>query len=446
MRLTTTEEAYLQKGIEQLALQWAKDEELLAYYDGLQRIEFLGLAVAPQMRKFELCVNWPRVVVDTIEHRQDVRSLFMPGEETASKNLQEGWDANNMDSDLCLSNRDRLILGRSFISVGANEEAGALPIIQVESPREMCVIMDRRRRAVAAAVRVYDYTDGTPRAATIYLPDKTLWCARQKGIWHVQDADEHNLGRVPVVSIINRRRTTTQYGRSEMSDVIPLADAAARTLTNLQVAAEALAVPKRWATGVKPADFMDKGGKILPKWEAYFNAVWATSNKDAKLGQLDAADLKNFTETVQFYGKLAASVTGFPAKYFGLTTTNPPAEGAIRAEESQLVKMVERHNREVGNALGQVMGLYEQIRTGEKVDGSRIAVEWYDPATPTFSQRADALQKLAGGKPLISREGAWDELGFSEARKEREREYLEQEAADDLVGELVSKSGENGGA
>jgi len=99
-----------------------------------------------------------------------------------------------------------------------------------------------------------------------------------------------------------------------MSDVIPLADAAARTLTNLQVAAEALAVPKRWATGVKPADFMDKGGKILPKWEAYFNAVWATSNKDAKLGQLDAADLKNFTETVQFYGKLAASVTGFPAK------------------------------------------------------------------------------------------------------------------------------------
>ncbi|MDK7200513.1 hypothetical protein QP441_10865, partial [Corynebacterium amycolatum] len=90
-----------QKGIEQLALQWAKDEELLAYYDGLQRIEFLGLAVAPQMRKFELCVNWPRVVVDTIEHRQDVRSLFMPGEETASKNLQEGWDANNMDSDLC---------------------------------------------------------------------------------------------------------------------------------------------------------------------------------------------------------------------------------------------------------------------------------------------------------------------------------------------------------
>ena len=88
----------------------------------------------------------------------------------------------------------------------------------------------------------------------------------------------------------------------------------------------------------------------------------------------------------------------------------------------------------------------KQIRTGEKVDGSRIAVEWYDPATPTFSQRADALQKLAGGKPLISREGAWDELGFSEARKEREREYLEQEAADDLVGELVSKSGENGGA
>src|SRR5690606_6160033 len=132
------------------------------------------------------------------------------------------------------------------------------------------------------------------------------------------------------------------------------------------------------------------------------------------------------------YGKQAATVTGFPARYFGLHTTNPPAEGAIRADEAQLVESVEAQNRQVGMTLGWAGALALRFATGEWVKGNRVRVDWFDPATPTQAQRMDALVKMRS-VDAISREGMWDELGWSEARKAKERAYLEREASDPIL-------------
>jgi hypothetical protein len=39
-------------------------------------------------------------------------------------------------------NRDRMIYGRAFMSVGANEDNPELPLVRVESPREMVALVD----------------------------------------------------------------------------------------------------------------------------------------------------------------------------------------------------------------------------------------------------------------------------------------------------------------
>ena len=70
---------------------------------------------------------------------------------------------------------------------------------------------------------------------------------------------------------------------------------------------------------------------------------------------------------------------------------------------------------------------------------NQIKTEWHDPGTPTFAQKADALQKMHGGGPIVSREGSWDELGWSDARKERERGYFEDEAQDPYLARLTAK-------
>ena len=98
------------------------DELLLRYYRGRQRVEQLGMAIPPAMRRFLVITNWCRTVVDTINDRQQVRSLILPGEETADPMLRQIWDANNLDAHLAMFNRDRMIYGRAFLSVGANED------------------------------------------------------------------------------------------------------------------------------------------------------------------------------------------------------------------------------------------------------------------------------------------------------------------------------------
>lgn len=434
MAISEAEVNQIRKAQAFLAERAPYDRKMLSFYEGRQRLVHMGLAVPPQLQQLELVVNWGRSTVDTIEERQDVKSIIVPDDKSAADVIRRIADANNLDSELCLWKRDRLVYGRGFLSVGTNEDLNGLPIVQVESPREMAVSIDRRHRRVAYAVRLSQVNEfGQPTLATLYQPDMTMVARWSGGQWVEDDRDEHNLGVVPVRPSFNRRMTGEWVGHSEMEDVIPLIEACTRTLTNLQAAVEVAALPKRLIFGAKKSDFDTLDGFLN-----YLQPFLALANKDAKAFQFSAADLKNFHETVELYGKLAASVTGFPARYFGLITTNPPAEGAIRAEESKLVKRVERVNAEAGNDLSSTLWLAAKL-SGTDIPQGLVNVQWHDPATPTFSQKADALQKLAGGKALISREGAWDELGWDDARKDQERAYFAAEMADPDMAALEAK-------
>lgn len=465
MALTPSEVDLINRMKRDLDANQIADERNLRYYRGLQRVEQLGMAIPPNMRRFLVVVNWPRVVVDTIEHRQNVRSLVLPGEETADPKLRAIWDANNLSAHVKMFNRDRMIFGRAFMSVGTNEDEPSLPLVRVESPREMTAIVDVRREVVTSAARFYGGNDdvsttvmqngmpygGGPRYVTLYLPDVTVWAQADQpnGTWVEVDRDEHGMGVVPVVMHLNRRTSGGWVGESQMSDIIGVTDSAARTLTNLQFSIEAHGSPRKFMIGVEQKDFVDADGKPTPQWEAYFDAVHMISNPQGKVGQLPGADVSNFETAMKIYRTEAAMATGFPGRYFGLTTTNPPAEGAIRADEAQLVESVEGQNEEVGMSLGWVGALALRFATGETVSGNRVRVDWFDPATPTYAQRADAITKMmSGATPVLSREGAWDELGWSEVRKAKERTYFAQQqsqALDPLAAAILKDTGVGAG-
>ena len=114
----------------------------------------------------------------------------------------------------------------------------------------------------------------------------------------------------------------------------------------------------------------------------------------------------------------------------GQEAVNPASEGAIKADESRLVKNVEIKNRFDGDSWSWVMGLWERFRTGSWPQANTIRALWFDPSTPTESQIADKVLKLKAAG-VLSREGSWDELGWDEARKSRERAYFEAEGLND---------------
>jgi len=440
--LSTEQSALVTKLNMQLDALGRDDERLGKYYEGSQLLEHIGLAVPPELRKFETVINWSRVAVDSVEQRLKVKDFILPGEKTSSDVLREHWDANNLDSESALLHKDTLIYGRGFVCIGSNAEDRDHPLITVESPREMTAVVDPRTRRISSALRVYGGTkeDPTPKYATLYEANSTVWLEKQQGAWVETERDNHNLGRVPIVMFLNRRRTGDWLGVSEMKDVIPLVDSAARAITNLQIALETHAVPQKWVLGMSKGDFVDPDGNPIPAWQSYYSAIWANQNKDAKIGQFTASDLKNFHDTINHYGQMVSSVTGLPTRYLGQTSVNPAAEGAIRADESRLVLNAEGKASNWGDGWAWVQGIAERFRSGAWPKSNQIKTEWYDAGTPTFAQKADALTKLyANGQGVIARESVQDELGWSQAKKDRDRTYRDAESQDPYLARLEAK-------
>lgn len=448
MALSDDESALLLGLANNLQASLVSDLRLDSYFEGAQRLQHIGLAVPPELRRFETVVNWPRIVVEAIEERCDAKSFLLPGQDISNEGLQEAWDVNDLDSEWHLTATDSLVLGRGFISVGSNEADPSHPLISVESPHEMTASYDARTRRVTCALKLYgpppppsangSITVSPPTLATLYTPYATIWLELYDAEWVEVDRDDHGLGRVPVVPFLNRRRTARWDGVSEIQDAIGLTDAAARSLTNLQIAGETHSVPQKWVLGMTKGDFVDADGEPIPAWQSYFSAIWANQNKDAKVGQFDASNLSNFHETVNHYGQLIAGLYGLPMRYLGQNTANPPSADGIRADEARLVKRAERKMSNWGNQIGRVMALYLRFRDGQWLDqADRIRVEWHDAGTPTYAARVDGIQKLTGGKPILSMQGGWDELGWSDARKKREQDYMDSEAIDPVLERML---------
>lgn len=409
------------------------------YYDGEQRLQHLGLAVPPELRRFETIVNVPAMAVDEPTSRQELRAFYRAGTEKPDPALREAWSFNNLDSQSILVHKDRAIYGRTFVAVSANPDDPEYPLISPESPLQLATIQSRGR--ITAGLKTYKDDGDKQQRGVLYGTDRTVHLIRGRNGWEESpdiESHAHGLGAVPLVMFLNRPRAGRFEGQSEMQRVITKTDGIARLITNMQVAAETLALPHRWAAGIAKEDFIDKDGKQLPVWEAYMTAIRATMNENAKFGQWEPAQLTNFHSSVNEMLCWCAAELGLPVRFMGQQTVNPAAEGAIIADEARLVTNVQTMNRFDGDSWSWVMGLYDRFRTGEWPAWNSIRAEWQNPSTPTYSQRAEAIFKqTTGDHPILSREGAWEELGWSPERIERERGRHADEAMDPLTRAVI---------
>ncbi|MEV4767789.1 phage portal protein [Micromonospora humida] len=430
-----------------------RNRVLEAYYEGEQRVEQLGLAIPPELRRFLTVVAWPGTYVDALAERITLEGFRLPDETESDADLWRIWQANGLDRESQLAHLEALKFGRAFVVVGAGDGVtpdapsatggdgdrtpdAATPLITVESSNEMAMELSPRTRQPVAVAKFY-VDDGSVMKATLYQPNVTIWLERRNAAWSEVDRDVHDLGVVPVVPLTNRAQLSRRDGRSVMTRIIGLTDAAARALTNAQIATEALAVPQRYVVGAQPDDFKDKDGNVLTAWEAYFGAVWALKNPEAKIGSLSAADLANFSGIVNHYAALVSGVTGLPMRYLGQATTNPPSAEGILADESRLIKQVEDFRVGAEAAWERAQEIAARIRDGEwNPRLKQLETNWRSAATPTAAQAADAAVKLvqAGILPV---EAAWEDMGYSPARRAKLKALRDAERAADPILEIA---------
>lgn len=433
MPLSDDDKLLMDRLSRQLTVQVRKDAIADSYYEAEQKVTAIGLAVPPDLQDFGAVINVPAMAVDEPELRQDLREFQRLGgrrpKTSADPALSEAWLANNMPMQAPLVHKDEKIYGRSVVSVSTNEDDADHPLITVEDSTQIAYMVDNRKRRMVGALRRYRDEVERVERATLYTPDRTQWLVRSRNGWEIDDTDDHNLGVVPLVTFLNRPRTGRWYGVSEMRDVIGMTDMILRMMTNMSIGAETHALPDKWIAGVAKDDFIDpKTGKRLSTFDAYLTKIKTVTDSNAKFGQFNAGDLKNFHDSINSLLAWCAAVLGLPTRYAGQQSVNPASEGAIAADEVRLIKRVERMNDRDGVSWAWVGSLYERLRTGSWPATNSIRVLWYNPATPTRAQQADATSKLYGAG-LLSREGAWDDMGWSPERKAREVQYRAQEAA-----------------
>ena len=113
--------------INRLSAKIRADEKPLArlnnYYEGEQRLRHIGLAVPPELRSFETVINVPGMAVTEPTIRQSLRAFYKAGDSTKEDPaLREAWEVNNLDSESTLCHQEEKIFGRTFVTVGANED------------------------------------------------------------------------------------------------------------------------------------------------------------------------------------------------------------------------------------------------------------------------------------------------------------------------------------
>lgn len=426
-------------------LETAHNEELPAlknlnaHFEGTQPLNYLHPELLRELdnRLQQVVINWPELVVDCLDERLDVEGFRVSGQAKDDAGLGEIWQYNNLDEWSQQGHVEALVMRRAYTIAGAGDKG--VPLISVESPLEMHAEFDPRTREIRAAAKWWEEKDAELKKiqhATLYLPDDTMWWVRQDGKWledPEHERDHHELGTPPVTALVNRPRLRCPSGKSELDSIMPISNAANKIATDMMVAAEFHAMPRRYALGFGPEDFIDDNGNKVSVWSKVAGKLWATEKtklEGAEVGQFDASDLANFHKTLDVLARIVGSLGALPPNFLGFATDNPASADAIRASETRLEKRAERRHRGFGGGWERTMRIADRISTGEwRPELRRLETRWRDASTPTIAQAADAAVKLytTSPQPIVPLRQTREKLRFTD------EQILVMEAEDERV-------------
>lgn len=386
--------------------------KLDSYFEGRQPAAFLSPksqeALAGKLRV--LSVGYSKLLVDSIAERLRVTGFTRLGEDTADASLWRIWERNNLAVTSHLAHVDALLYGRSFAIVWAG--ADGEPLVTVESPKQMAVLLDPATNAVVAAVKVWsDTPDGLELNAVLYEADEiTRFTGREHSLT-VSETIKNPLGEVPVVPIVNRHRLLDVDGSSEINDIADLVDALNKTMSDAMVTSEYFARPRRFVTGLEIVE--DDDGNVVNPFSNENDRVWQSEDPATKFGQFDAARLDGYADLGSLLTQQIGAISGLPAHYLGLNGDQPPSAESIRSAEASLVAKVQGRQRIFGRSWAKVADLVVKVRDGQ--NGSPFDVHWSSAETRTPSQATDSAVKLHGmGVPLEALLS--DPLGYTPAQ------------------------------
>lgn len=387
------------------------------YYEGRNPLRFMVDKVDRRVLGFN--TNLARVAVTAVADR-----IRLEGVEARVKSRDvsaETWQSME-DADLPMLFQsvvtEALAMGSAYLIVWVDDFGR--PVVTGESAEQVAVERDGVTRAVTSAVKRWQVLDGNgvviEEHVMKYEPDKITHLRRDKSRGKLKFVEkiDNPLGVVPVVPLINVERINDDVGASVIDDLAPLLDSLNKLITDMMTTSEAVARPRRWATGVNLEDkdepefivdeFTADGGAVVKEavdddkgTQSPFkdsDDLWVAETPEARFGQLPGADLGNYQAAVDIITRQISSVSSLPQHMLGVSTSNPATAESLRVSEMSLARNAEGRIRVFNAAVEWAIRLMVAIAEGVSPSDVRVRLKWADTATRAIAQDADAAVKL----------------------------------------------------
>lgn len=448
-----------------LALQQAHAQLFSRYYAGDAELEIVKQDFHDVFKRDDIVpprANVSAVGVDAAVERLRVRQIVAgdgDGTDAVSADARRIWDANDLDAMEPIAYREALVKGAVFL-LAWRHDGDDQAAISVEDPEQM--VIARRSRPpydVIAAAKIWHDGDAKLDRAQLWLsaaasgdttgtlsqwksvrlrghgipartdatnrPIPTPTATTSSGLLVVDHAqllrssrwardtafDVGQLptalaGRVPVVEMAWRQRLLDDP-RSYLYDVRPLADAHAKLLADMILAATFGAIPIRTATGIKfPRDndgniLRDPSGRPISPFDIRADRGMVSENPDASFGLLTGANLAGYVAGIEELLRELRTVSRVPLHYYGTGASANVSAEAIKSAESTLTRRVETIQIPFGTPFPRAIEFARKLEG--RTDNVRLLTRWQDTETPVLAASADVVSKLvAAGVPLVA--------------------------------------------
>lgn len=375
---------------------------------------------------------------------------------TAADDAWDIWNANRMDERAGEVHREALTSGDGYVIVWPGDDGQ--PTIYPNDAANVTVRYDPETpgRIIWAAKAWIDDDAGGRLRVNLYYPDrieKYVTRGKAQGLpdhsnnfvpyeapgeaWPLDNPYQ----RVPVFHFATNGRVG-RTGRSELADVVPLQDALNKSVADMLVAGEYMALPQRYATGLE-VEIDPDTGKPKPLFIPGADRVWATEGVDVKFGQFAPADLEPFLRVQAGFRQQIAVVSRTPLHFIIPPAGDWPSGEALKSAEGAFLKKIRDRQIAFGNVWEDVVQFALEIMGGGEV---ALSCQWEDPAPRDELNQANvAVLKSQVG---VTDQQIWRELGYSEqqiAQMQEEKEANAEQFGAQLLGAFERGDGNDDG-
>jgi hypothetical protein len=385
-------------------------------------------------------LNLARIVVESVVDRLEVSAITSDDESGPNDLIQQVMEANKFKLQGTNTLRKACEFGDAYVIVWPKENATA-PYrpediaIWYQDPRTVRVFYsDDNPLEVEFAAKKWEENSRT--RIDLYYADRIESYVSKKNTKGKQaadfepttgtnrddsDADEdddnpahitkHDFGQVPVFHF---KTTADQYGTPEHKDFFPVTDIIHKLAISHMAGVDYQSFPQRYALMDADSDTseaarldeglysfeMQQGGTTedygtegRSQFKADPGSVWMAPGIKG-FGQFDAADPANFTDPMEFYVRMGATITNTPLHYFDPTGDAPSGE-SLRTAEAPFIKKVENRKLSFGDTWREVFQFVLQLLGNDK---AKVVVHWKPSSSSDdeYSWQVAQLQQASG--------------------------------------------------